>query len=69
MLKGPKTVTAADIQLPSDVEVINKDLVIANVAEGGQHKMVLHARKGRGFVTSEGNKRITEFHHRNNPNR
>lgn len=60
-VKGPKTVTAADIQLPSDVEVINKDLVIANVAEGGNLKMVLHARKGRGFVTSEGNKRITEF--------
>ena len=40
-VKGPKTVTAADIQLPSDVEVINKDLVIANVAEGGSLKMVL----------------------------
>lgn len=58
---GPKVVTAADISLPSDVEVVNKDLVIANVAEGGHLKIVLHARKGRGFVTSEGNKLISDF--------
>lgn len=53
---GPKVLTAGDIVLPVGVEVINPDLVLANIAPGGRLKMVLHARNGRGYVTSEGNK-------------
>ena len=53
---GPKVVKASDIQVPSDVTIVNPDLVIAHVAEGGKLKMTLHARNGRGYVTSEGNK-------------
>ena len=53
---GPKVVTGADIVCPTGVEVINKDVVIANVCEGGTLKMVLHARNGRGYVTGEQNK-------------
>ena len=56
--KGPMTVTAKDIVLPAGVEVVNPDLVIAHVAEGGELKMVLHARNGRGYVTGEQNKII-----------
>ena len=52
----PKVVTGADIVCPTGVEVVNKDLVIANVVEGGSLKMVLHARNGRGYVTGEQNK-------------
>ena len=55
-VKGPKVVTAGDIVLPSGVEVVNKDLEIAHVCEGGSLKMVLHARNGRGYVTGEQNK-------------
>ncbi|MBR0439849.1 MAG: DNA-directed RNA polymerase subunit alpha [Bacilli bacterium] len=55
-VKGPKVVTAGDIILPSGVEVVNKDLEIAHVCEGGSLKMVLHARNGRGYVTGEQNK-------------
>jgi len=57
-VKGPKVVTAKDIILPAGVEVVNPDLVIANVCEGGSLKMVLHARNGRGYVTGEQNKVI-----------
>lgn len=53
---GPAVVTGADIVLPYDVEVINNELVIANVAEGGHLKMTIFARNGRGYVTSEENK-------------
>ena len=55
-VKGPAVVTGADLELPFGVEVINKDLVIANVAEGGSFKMTIFARNGRGYVTSEANK-------------
>ena len=57
-VKGPKVVTAADINLPTGVEVINPDLEIAHVVEGGSLHMVLHARNGRGYVTGEQNKLI-----------
>ena len=53
---GPEVVTGEDITLPYGVEVISKDLVIANVAEGGHLKMTIFARNGRGYVTSESNK-------------
>ena len=51
-----KVVTGADIVCPTGVEVVNKDVVIAHVAEGGSLHMVLHARNGRGYFTSEQNK-------------
>ncbi len=57
-VKGPKVVTAGDISLPSGVEVINPDLEIAHITEGGSLHMVLHARNGRGYVTGEQNKLI-----------
>ena len=57
-VKGPKVVTAGDIELPAGVEVVNPDLEIAHVAERGSLKMVLHARNGRGYVTGEQNKVI-----------
>lgn len=53
---GPKTVTAGDLVVPSDVEVINKDLVIAHVADGGHFKMTIQANKGRGYLAYEMNK-------------
>ncbi len=51
-----KVVTGADIVCPTGVEVVNKDVVIAHVAEGGKLHMVLHARNGRGYFTGEQNK-------------
>jgi len=44
--KGP--VTAADIQLDHDVEIVNPDLVIANLT-GGKLSITLKATRGRGY--------------------
>lgn len=57
-VEGPKTVTAADIVCPAGVEVINPELEIAHVADGGSLHAVLHARNGRGYVTGEQNKAL-----------
>ncbi|MBF0709902.1 MULTISPECIES: DNA-directed RNA polymerase subunit alpha [unclassified Gemella] len=54
---GPKVVTAADIELDSDIEVFNPDQYIATVAEGGKFEMLIYVGKGRGFVPADGNKR------------
>ena len=55
-VKGPAVVKASDIELPALVSVINPELEIAHVTEGGMLNMTLYARNGRGYVTSEGNK-------------
>jgi len=47
--KGPGPVTAADIQLDHDIEVVNPDLVIANLTSSGELKMVLTVEAGRGY--------------------
>jgi DNA-directed RNA polymerase subunit alpha len=51
--EGPATVTAADIETPPEVEIINKDLKICTLNEKGKIKMELTAQKGRGYVSSE----------------
>ena len=56
--KGPCTVTAGDIICPAGVEILNKDLVIANLEEGGVLDMELMARIGRGYVSADENKRL-----------
>ncbi len=47
---GEGPVTAADIQTPHDVEIINPDHVIANLAAGGKLDMQIKVEKGRGYV-------------------
>ena len=51
-----REVTAGDIVCPTGVEIINKDLVLAHVNEGGKLAMTIYCRNGRGYVTAEGNK-------------
>ena len=57
--EGP--VTAGDIECDSDVEIINKDLVIANVAKGGSLVMEMTVSSGRGYVRSEDNKKLLDI--------
>jgi len=52
-VKGPATVTAADIQLNDDVEVINPDHVIATLAKGTELNMVIKVEKGRGYQAAQ----------------
>ena len=55
-----RTVTAADIETDSDVEIINKDQVIATLAKGGKLDMEMIVANGRGYVPSTENKKYTE---------
>ncbi|NRF66427.1 DNA-directed RNA polymerase subunit alpha [Aquincola sp. S2] len=48
--EGEGAVTAADIQTPHDVEIINPDHVIAHLAQGGKLDMQIKVEKGRGYV-------------------
>lgn len=53
---GPGAVTAGDIELSSDVEVVNPDLVIANMNDNGRFAADLTVGRGRGYVSAERNK-------------
>ena len=55
--KGEGEVTAGDIITDGTVEVLNKDLHIATVAEGGHLVMEMTAEMGRGYNSAEKNKK------------
>jgi DNA-directed RNA polymerase subunit alpha len=46
---GAGCVTAGDITLPHDVEIVNPDLVIANLTQAGVLNMKIRVRRGRGY--------------------
>jgi DNA-directed RNA polymerase subunit alpha len=48
--KGEGTVTAADIEVSHDVEVVNPEHVIAHIAAGGKLEMQIKIESGRGYV-------------------
>jgi len=54
--EGEGEVTAGDIILDSDVDIMNPDLHIAQLAKGGVLNMEMRVEVGRGYVTSERNK-------------
>ena len=68
---GPKTlhlnateegeVTAGDIESDPDVEIINKDKVIATLSKGGKLNMEIVVTNGRGYVDSEINKKLLDI--------
>ena len=55
-VQGEKKITAADIIADSDIEIINPDLHIATLGEGGRFYMEMTVERGRGYVTLERNK-------------
>ena len=54
---GPGEVTAGDIETDGSVEVLNPDLHIATVSEGGHLVIEMIADMGRGYNTAEKNKK------------
>ena len=48
--EGEGPVTAADIQTPHDVEIVNPQHVIAHLSQGGKIDMQIKVEKGRGYV-------------------
>lgn len=47
---GDGPVTAADIQTPHDVEIVNPEHVIVNLSHGGKIDMQIKVENGRGYV-------------------
>ncbi len=58
--KGPCDVTAADIKADSNVEIFNPDLHIATLNEDARLYMEITINKGRGYVSAERNKQISQ---------
>ncbi len=54
--RGPAVVTAGDIVETSDVEILNKDLVLATVNGKGRLSADITVERGRGYVSADKNK-------------
>lgn len=53
---GPATVTAGDLKVDNEIQVLNPDQYIATVAEGAYLKMNVAIKQGRGYIPAEQNK-------------
>ena len=51
-------VTAGDIERDADVEIINPELVIANLVKGGKLDMEMTVSNGRGYVDAKANQKL-----------
>jgi len=54
--KGPGVVKASDIEAPADLEILNPDLELANLADKGRLEITLTIGRGRGYVPAELNR-------------
>jgi len=54
--KGPGAVTAADIEAPADLEILNPELEIANLSGSGRLELTLTIGRGRGYLPAELNR-------------
>ncbi|MFN0154847.1 MAG: DNA-directed RNA polymerase subunit alpha [Gaiella sp.] len=54
--KGPGVVSAADIEAPADLEILNPELEIAHLADKGKLEITLTIGRGRGYVPAEQNR-------------
>ena len=52
------TITAGDIERDADIEIVNPDLVIANLVKGGKLEMEMTVSNGRGYVDSKANQKL-----------
>ncbi len=51
----PGVVTSGMIEADADVEVLDKDVYIATVSEGGKLDMEMRLKKGRGYISADNN--------------
>jgi DNA-directed RNA polymerase subunit alpha len=54
--RGAGVVTAADIEAPADLEILNPDLELANLSDKGRLEMTITIGRGRGYVPAELNR-------------
>lgn len=55
-VEGPAVVTAADLKVDADVEILNPDQYICTIAEGGHLHMSIEIKNGRGYIPASENK-------------
>ena len=51
----PGVITSGMIEADADVEVLDKDVYVATVSEGGKLDMEMRLKKGRGYVSADKN--------------
>ena len=56
-VSGPKTVTGADLVVPSEFELVNPEAVIVTLDKGAKLEMSMRIEVGRGYVSADRNKR------------
>jgi DNA-directed RNA polymerase subunit alpha len=54
--RGTGKVTAADIEAPAELEILNPELEIANLSDKGRLEVTLTIGRGRGYVPAELNR-------------
>jgi DNA-directed RNA polymerase subunit alpha len=59
--EGEGPVTAGDIQVSTNVKVLNPEYVICNVSSGGSIRMEIKVYRGKGYVTALDNKELVEL--------
>ncbi len=52
-IKGPHVVTASDIGLVDNIEIVNPNHYICTVSDGGRLRMELSVRSGRGYIPAD----------------
>ena len=52
-VKGAASITAGDIELPADIEVLNPEVPIASLNTSGRLAIDLTIEQGRGYVSSD----------------
>lgn len=58
--EGKGEISAIDIQTDADIEILNPDLHIATLDEGGHLRMDIYVDTGRGYVLADQNKDQTQ---------
>jgi DNA-directed RNA polymerase subunit alpha len=54
-VETPGVVTSGMIEADGDVEILNKDVYIATVSEGGKLDMEMRLKRGRGYISADKN--------------
>ncbi len=57
-VKGPATITGADLKVPSEFELVNPDHVIATLNKDAKLEMSIQVGLGRGYVSADRNKTV-----------
>jgi len=58
--RGPGVLTAADLEVNPQIEIMNPEQVLANLNEDGELRLTIQIDKGRGYVPAEVTKKMID---------